>query len=91
MEDVNGSYVPLSPQPITNLRPLLGPQLRLYQHQPLSVDAGYASNVYWSLAYNMILSNDRPGQPALLGAYNSPDPWTNTVICPPPRPARPPN
>ncbi|HEU5269702.1 MAG TPA: hypothetical protein VFU36_07245 [Jatrophihabitans sp.] len=79
VQDVNGSYVPESPQPITNLRPLTGPQLRLYQHQPLSVDAGEASNVYWSLAYNMILTDDRPWQPALLGAYNSPDRSTSTV------------
>jgi hypothetical protein len=79
VEDVNGSYGAMSPQPITNLRPLLGRQLRLHQHQPLSVNPGYPSSVYWSLAYNMILTNDRPGQPALLGAYNSPDSSKSTV------------
>lgn len=79
VQDVNGSYVPRGPQPITSLRPLTGRQLRLYQHQPLSVDAGEASNVYWSLAYNIILTDDRPWQPALLGAYNSPDRSTSTV------------
>ncbi|MFL6161061.1 MAG: hypothetical protein ACJ74U_02415 [Jatrophihabitantaceae bacterium] len=79
VEDVNGSYVAMSPQPIANQRLPYGLQLQLYQHQPLNVGLGVAGDGYSALAYNLILTNDRPGQPALLGAYDPEYPWNRTV------------
>jgi hypothetical protein len=75
--DVDGHYVPISPQPIKNLLAPYGEQLQLYQHQPLIVNPGFFG--YWILAYNVILTNDRPGQPAQLGVYNPAYPWHRTV------------
>jgi len=72
---VKGSYVAESPQPITALHDR---QLRLYQHRPLDADPPGIS-AYWALAYNMVLTNDRPGQPALLGAYDPDYAWHPTV------------
>lgn len=66
--EVNGSYFPTSPQPLG--------QVRLSRY-PLTVHPGISG--YWALAYNMILTNDRPGQPALLAAYDPEYPWNPTV------------
>ncbi|MFL6163099.1 MAG: hypothetical protein ACJ74U_12820 [Jatrophihabitantaceae bacterium] len=75
--DVDGHYVPIGAQPIKNLLAPYGEQLQLYQHQPLIVNPGFFG--YWTLAYNVILTNDRPGQPAQLGAYAPDYPWHRTV------------
>jgi hypothetical protein len=74
VEDVNGNYVPTGPQPIGSR---VDPQLRLYQHGPL--DLSPPSDWPGTLAYNIVLTNDRPGQPALLGMYDSDYPWKSTV------------
>jgi hypothetical protein len=77
-EVVDGVYVPVSPRPIaTWVGGRYDPQLRLYQHRPLSVYSRVPT--FETLAYNVVISNDRPAQPALLGLYNAEVPWTPTV------------
>jgi hypothetical protein len=74
---VDGSYVALSPQPINNPRPPFGPQFMLYQHRPFTVHPPAA--LFQTLAYNIVLSDDRPEQPALLGMYDPESPWSGSV------------
>jgi hypothetical protein len=76
---LEGRYAPLSPQPITVwVGTGFSPQLRLYQHRPLSWPPNHVGDL-GNLAYNVVLSPDQPGQPTLLGLYYSGSPWTPTV------------
>lgn len=77
---VEARYVPISPTPIRARLGRIGfqTQLRLYQHQPLTVYPGSLSDA-GTLAYNVVLSPDQPGQPILLGLYDPQSPWSRTV------------
>ncbi len=75
---VDGIYVPVSPQPVTTrVGSGFSTQLRLYQHRPLTAYPDLPA--FETLAYNIVISNDRPAQPALLGLYNAERPWNATV------------
>jgi hypothetical protein len=49
----------------------------LYQHRPLDVAPSFPD--FGTMAYNVVLSPDQPGQPTLLGLYDPESPWTPTV------------
>ncbi|HEX8079895.1 MAG TPA: hypothetical protein VF557_06765 [Jatrophihabitans sp.] len=75
---VEGHYVAVSPTPIkAMLGTRSGTQLRLFQQQPLPLYLGVTDEL--TLAYNIVLSPDQPGQPTLLGLYNPHSPWSRTV------------
>jgi hypothetical protein len=77
-EIVDGIYIPVSPQPVVaRVGSGFSPQLRLYQHRPLTVYPHLPT--FETLAYNIVLSPDRPGQPTLLGLYSPERPWSPTV------------
>ncbi|HEV2888335.1 MAG TPA: hypothetical protein VGX49_15595 [Jatrophihabitans sp.] len=71
-----GRYYPSSPQPILLKVGKDGAQLVLYQHQPLSL---LGMRDFGDIAYNVVISPDQPGQPSLLGLYDSGSAWTPTV------------
>ncbi|HTZ44917.1 MAG TPA: hypothetical protein VMB79_13725 [Jatrophihabitans sp.] len=69
----DGAYVAVSPQPIDRARG----QLRLYQHRPVTEYPPVPA--FETLAYNLVLSDDRPGEPAMLGMYDPESPWNGSV------------
>ncbi|MBV9822581.1 MAG: hypothetical protein JO144_10110 [Actinobacteria bacterium] len=74
-------YSAISPKPILAIGTGAGSgfttQLRLYQHQPLSLYP--QAYDFGTIAYNVVLSPDQPAQPTLLGLYDPERPWTPTV------------
>lgn len=76
--EIEGHYVAVSPTQIySRLGTRFQTQLRLYQQQPLTLYTGVTDDP--TLAYNIVLSPDQPGQPTLLGLYNPQSPWNRTV------------
>ncbi len=71
-------YHPITPRPLpTRQGTTFDTQLRLNQHQPLALyppDFGDGT-----VAYNIVISPDQPGQPTLLGLYDSGSGWNPTV------------
>ena len=77
-EIVDGIYIPTSPRPVlTRVGGVASAQLRLYQHRPLIAYPDVPT--FETLAYNIVISPDRPAQPTLLGLYNAERPWSPTV------------
>lgn len=73
-----GRYTAFSPRPTGLIRPYgTGTQLRLYRHQPLPLYPGTGD--FTVIASSIVLSPDQPGQPTLLGLYDSGSPWNPTV------------
>lgn len=66
-----GGYVATSPQPLNS-----GRRIVLTGRTPVNLPVTGATNAQ---AYNIVVSNDRPGQPALLGLTDADGPWRGSA------------
>lgn len=66
-----GGYVATSPQPLNS-----GQRIVLHGRTPTNLPVSQGSQ---GTAYNIVVSTDRPGQPALLGLYDADAPWSGSA------------
>jgi hypothetical protein len=69
-----GGYVATNPRPLNS-----GQRIVLHGRIPTSLPVSPAAPSSQVTAYNIVVSTDRPGQPALLGLYDADAPWRGSA------------